>query len=57
MSRFLFIFFICLASTVNADPATQTEFFEQHIRPVLIKHCYECHAEDADEVGGGLLLD
>ncbi|MFV0442522.1 MAG: PSD1 and planctomycete cytochrome C domain-containing protein [Planctomycetaceae bacterium] len=34
-----------------------TEFFEKEIRPVLIKHCYECHSESAGEREGGLLLD
>ncbi|MDM4016948.1 DUF1553 domain-containing protein [Roseiconus lacunae] len=33
------------------------EFFEQKIRPVLAEHCYECHSEDADHVGGSLWLD
>ncbi|MEX0716864.1 MAG: DUF1553 domain-containing protein [Planctomycetaceae bacterium] len=33
------------------------EFFEKKIRPVLVKHCYECHAADAETVRGGLLLD
>lgn len=32
-------------------------FFENKIRPVLVKHCYECHAADAKELGGKLLLD
>ncbi|MEZ6130806.1 MAG: PSD1 and planctomycete cytochrome C domain-containing protein [Planctomycetaceae bacterium] len=38
----------------TADPAG-IEFFEKHVRPVLVQHCYECHA--AGEVNGGLLLD
>ena len=32
-------------------------FFENRIRPVLVKHCYECHAEDSKELGGKLRLD
>jgi mono/diheme cytochrome c family protein len=32
-------------------------FFENCIRPLLIKHCYECHSVDAEEVQGGLLVD
>ncbi|MEQ9066220.1 MAG: c-type cytochrome domain-containing protein, partial [Gimesia chilikensis] len=35
----------------------EVEFFETKIRPVLIKHCYECHAADAKSIRGGLLLD
>src|SRR5438270_13804600 len=33
------------------------EFFEKKIRPVLVEHCYECHAVNAKKVRGGLLLD
>lgn len=35
----------------------QFEYFETHIRPVLIEHCLECHRADADEIGGNLSLD
>ncbi|MFT7644355.1 MAG: hypothetical protein ACI9G1_006122, partial [Pirellulaceae bacterium] len=33
------------------------DFFEKKIRPVLVKHCYECHSAKSQEVGGKLLLD
>ena len=33
------------------------EFFERKIRPVLVEHCYECHAVSAKKVRGDLLLD
>ncbi len=36
------------------DPS-ETKYFEDHVRPLLIKHCYDCHGEDAAE--GGLRLD
>ena len=42
--------------TAQADDAG-VEFFEKKIRPVLVKHCYECHSADAKKLGGGLLLD
>ena len=32
-------------------------FFEKRIRPLLVKHCYECHASDSEEVHGELLVD
>jgi hypothetical protein len=32
-------------------------FFESKIRPVLVRHCYECHSKQAESVEGGLLLD
>ena len=33
------------------------EFFERRVRPLLIKHCYECHSEQAGTREGDLLLD
>jgi hypothetical protein len=33
------------------------EFFEQHIRPVLVNSCYPCHSVTAGKSKGGLLLD
>ncbi len=37
--------------------AEQTEFFEKHIRPVLVDNCYECHSANAKKIKGGLVLD
>ncbi|MCA9213120.1 MAG: PSD1 domain-containing protein [Planctomycetales bacterium] len=39
------------------DDATEIEFFEKQIRPILIRHCYECHSAAASELKGGLRLD
>ena len=33
------------------------EFFESKIRPVLVEHCYSCHAADSKIIRGGLLVD
>jgi hypothetical protein len=33
------------------------EFFEAKIRPVLSKHCYECHSAQAKKLKADLLLD
>ncbi|QDU92670.1 PSD1 and planctomycete cytochrome C domain-containing protein [Lignipirellula cremea] len=41
----------------EAPKANDLAFFENKIRPVLVKHCYECHAADSAELGGKLLLD
>ena len=40
----------------SVDPAG-IEFFESKIRPVLLKHCYECHSTESKNIKGGLLLD
>jgi len=54
------------AATVNgplpsgppaAISATDLNFFETKIRPVLVERCYKCHSHDADKVKGGLMLD
>lgn len=43
------------SSTLAAD--SKEVFFEKRIRPVLVKHCYECHSSAAAEAKGGLRLD
>ena len=40
-----------------ASTAEQLEFFEAKIRPVLVKHCYECHSSKLAAPRGGLRLD
>ncbi len=32
-------------------------YFEKHIRPLLIKHCYQCHSHESGKAKGGLQLD
>ena len=44
-------------SQANAPTAEQVAFFEQHIRPVLVEHCYKCHSEKSKKVKGSLRLD
>ena len=41
----------------NAAQADDLQFFETHIRPVLIEHCYECHSAESKKSQGELLLD
>jgi cytochrome c553 len=42
----------------SAPDRAGIEFFEKHIRPVLVDHCYNCHSLGAEKgVKGGLLLD
>ena len=54
------VVFVCLCvdnGAASADEAADLAFFEQKVRPVLIEHCHACHAQDANKVRGGLLLD
>ncbi len=41
----------------TASDQDKLDFFETKIRPVLVEHCYRCHAADAKIIRGGLLLD
>ncbi|MCC6231873.1 MAG: PSD1 domain-containing protein [Verrucomicrobiales bacterium] len=43
--------------TRAADAPEALEFFETHIRPVLVDHCYPCHSATAEKLRGDLLLD
>ncbi|MEZ6133360.1 MAG: PSD1 and planctomycete cytochrome C domain-containing protein [Pirellulaceae bacterium] len=51
---------VCLSGTgypayAEDTSAQQLEYFEKHVRPLLIEHCYECHS--GSERDGGLQLD
>ncbi len=43
------------ASAASADESTA--HFESKVRPVLVKHCYECHSAESGKSKGGLRLD
>ena len=48
--------YFLLHALSNFAKAEDFTFFESNIRPILIEHCYECHAE-GKKVRGGLLVD
>ena len=37
--------------------SSKLEFFEKHVRPLLIEKCYECHSHESGESDGDLFLD
>lgn len=41
----------------DSPSAQDSEFFEAKVRPLLVKHCYECHAAESKKLGGKLRLD
>lgn len=45
------------ASVKGDDDKAGIQFFEKHIRPVLVAKCYECHSSSSKEPKGNLLLD
>lgn len=48
---------LLVPATARGEAPLDTDWFETHIRPVLVKHCYECHSTEAGTPKGGLLLD
>ena len=44
---------VALADELNA---ADVAFFETRVRPLLSKHCFECHSIDAGQLKGGLSL-
>ena len=51
----LLSFWFCLPS--YGQPPAESIEFEQHIRPLLAEHCYECHSSESKSLQGGLRLD
>ncbi|MEO2013723.1 MAG: PSD1 and planctomycete cytochrome C domain-containing protein [Fuerstiella sp.] len=55
--------FVCLFAAVftlaaaRSDTADGVAYFENHIRPLLAKHCYACHSSRTGKHEGGLVLD
>jgi len=42
----------------SAEPTKEgIEFFEKHIRPVLVESCYECHSSQSRKIKGKLALN
>lgn len=57
----LLIYLMSFSNSVTAQtekiPAEQLRFFEEKIRPTLVKHCYRCHSVESGKKQGGLHLD
>ena len=51
--------FVLLACCSGSSWAAQdkAEFFESRIRPILVKHCCECHSVESGKSKGGFRLD
>ena len=52
----LLVLLISRIAVAQSSPA-DVEFFEARVRPLLIKHCSECHSRQAKTLQGGLRLD
>jgi hypothetical protein len=70
LAKWSFVFSLCffvlsdsrsaVAQVRSADETQQSqkrEHFEKYIRPLFVRHCYECHSGASNEIKGGLRLD
>ena len=48
---------LCSGDDNKANTSSEAAFFEKKIRPMLVKHCYECHSTASAELKGELSLD
>jgi hypothetical protein len=48
---------LLICGNARAQEKSGIDFFEKHIRPVLVAKCHKCHSADSKEVKGNLLLD
>ncbi|MFN9826326.1 MAG: c-type cytochrome domain-containing protein, partial [Planctomyces sp.] len=50
---------LLLSPSVTAQDSRREglDVFEKHVRPLLAKHCYECHSAESSSVKGNLKLD
>ena len=48
---------LCSSAIAQTNELHATEHFEKTIRPLLVRHCYECHSGASNKVKGGLRLD
>jgi hypothetical protein len=53
----LFMAHYAMGQEKPMDRAEQVRFFENRIRPVLVKECYGCHSQQSGKVRGGLFVD
>ncbi|MCA9187819.1 MAG: PSD1 and planctomycete cytochrome C domain-containing protein [Pirellulaceae bacterium] len=49
-------FFLGAALPALADEREDAEFFERHVRPILVSRCFECHGPDVKEPRGNLRM-
>lgn len=47
----------CALQAADQPTQLQLEFFEKKVRPLLVKHCYDCHSVSSKKIQAGLLVD
>src|SRR5437867_2715393 len=46
-----------VASGADAPSAEGARFFEEKVRPIIERRCFECHSHQSGKMKGGLTLD
>ncbi len=54
---FVLSLFATSVRSQESPSASELEFFEKRIRPVLVERCYECHSVESGKAKGGLRMD
>ena len=47
----------CVFGAESDQTVDGVAYFEKHVRPLLVRHCYQCHSEKSEKREGELLLD
>ncbi|MFZ4610985.1 MAG: DUF1549 domain-containing protein, partial [Gemmataceae bacterium] len=45
-------FFLASASLASGQDSSKLEYFEKHVRPILVNHCHACHSAETKPAGG-----
>jgi len=54
---FGFVLFAAIGICKAEPSKDEIEFFENHVRPILVENCYKCHSVEQGKSKGGLTLD
>ncbi|MGL4514881.1 MAG: PSD1 and planctomycete cytochrome C domain-containing protein [Lacipirellulaceae bacterium] len=52
-----FVGMLSVAAMARGADADAARVFEEEVRPILVRRCYECHSAEAGDPEGGLALD
>ena len=45
------LLWVVMWTPIIANDSVQDAYFENHVRPLLVEHCYECHGSETQEAG------
>ena len=57
LRQIFLVLFLLTSGTATAASSSELNFFESKVRPILARHCYECHSAEAKKLRANLYLD